>query len=385
MYKRKLNPLKSNSFFLFGARGTGKSTLVREIFQHNEMLEIDLLDPVQFEQARLGLPELLAKIEVALQKGLWIFIDEVQKAPVLLDYAQSMIDKKNAKLILSGSSARKLKRGGANLLAGRAYTYNIYPLTSQELENDFDLDTHLSFGGLPKIWNLKNAEERKLFLRSYITTYIKEEIAEEQVVRKLDPFTKFLQVAAQTSGTPVNYSNIAGDVGVSDQTVKTYFQILEDTLLGFTLPSFHESVRKTQLQAPKFYLYDTGVLRALRRSLDIPLTESNYEYGNIFEHFLIQEMMRYSSYRMNDYEFFHLRIQDGKEIDVIIDRPGKKRALIEIKSSKNIKESHTANLNTLGSEIKNAESFLLSQDKEAKIFASVTCLYWKEGIEKILG
>jgi len=237
MIRRLLIPLKSNSFFLFGARGTGKSTLINTLFQDDPLLEINLLDPTVFEQATLALNDMTARIESAIESGKWVFIDEIQKAPKLLDVAQYMMDKKKAKFILTGSSARKLKRGGANLLAGRAYSYNLHPLTSFELGELFDLDQYLSFGGLPRVWNIKTPEERVLYLRSYVTTYLKEEIAEEQIVRKLEPFARFLPIAAQSSGKIINYNNISKDVGVSDQTVKTYFQILEDTLLGFFLPA----------------------------------------------------------------------------------------------------------------------------------------------------
>lgn len=385
MFNRTLNPLKTNSFFLFGARGTGKSTLIRNIFQGIPTLEIDLLNPLQFEQATLGLSELLARINSALDQNQWIFIDEVQKSPKLLDYVQSMIDQRGAKFILSGSSARKLKRGGANLLAGRAFTYNLHPLTRQELAGSFDLNTHLAFGGLPRVWNTASVEERILFIRSYVTTYLKEEIAEEQIVRKLEPFAKFLQVAGQSSGKIVNYSSIAGDVGVSDQTIKSYFQILEDTLLGFFIPAFNESIRKSQGKSPKFYFYDTGILRGLKRTIDQPLTESTYEYGDLFEHFIIQEIRRRAEYKGYDFEYSFLRLANNHEIDLIIDRPGKPRAIIEIKSTNSIQEKHTQTLFNLGSDIKNSELFLLSRDPNKKRFGTLRCFYWEEGINEILG
>jgi len=238
MFRRALNPLNTNSFLLFGARRVGKSTLVKSMLGGSRTLLIDLLDPVQFEQATLGIGELMARIESwSKTGGDWVFIDEVQKAPKLLDLAQKFIDQSQLKFILTGSSARKLKRGGENFLAGRAYTYSLYPLLASELGEKFDLNQYLAFGGLPRIWGIKSANERVLYLRSYVSTYLKEEIAEEQVVRKLEPFTKFLQVAAQSSGKIVNFANIARDVGVADHTVKTYFQILEDTLIGHLLPS----------------------------------------------------------------------------------------------------------------------------------------------------
>lgn len=189
-----------------------------------------------------------------------------------------------------------MRRGGGNLLAGRAYSFQLFPLTSVELADRLDLDTHLAFGGLPTIWNITDQRERALYLRSYVTTYLKEEISEEQVVRKIEPFSRFLQVAAQSSGMIVNYSKISRDVGVSDQTVKTFFQILEDTLLGMILPPYHRSIQEAQGQSPKFYLFDTGVVRTPNRQIDRPLSDETYNYGALFEHFVIHEITRRSIY-----------------------------------------------------------------------------------------
>ena len=384
MFRRTLKPLKTNSFLILGARGTGKSTLVKELLKNKTTLEINLLDPITYEQATLGLEELIAKINSAASDGKWIFIDEVQRAPKLLDVAQMLIDNNKTKFALSGSSARKLKRGAANLLAGRAYTYSLHPLTFEELGEEFDLNKYLAFGGLPHSWNITNDNERVLYLRSYVASYLKEEIAEEQAVRKLEPFAKFLQVASQTSGQILNYSNISKDVGVSDQTVKTYFQIMEETLLGFTLPAFDQSIRKSQGKSPKFYLFDTGVLRTLWRTIDQPLLESNYQYGNLFEHFVINQIKNKAEYLKKDFRYSFLRFQEGEEIDLIIDRPGKPLALIEIKSTKKVKVEHTQALKKISSDFKNAELFLLSRDPDKKEFDSLQCLPWQEGIDAIL-
>jgi len=385
MFKRANSPIKSNSFFVFGARGTGKSTLVRELFKDEKVLEIDLLDPVQAEEALLAVGELKARIEAAVDGRSWVFIDEVQKAPRILDIVQSLIDKKQARFVLSGSSARKLKRGAANLLAGRAYRFNLYPLTSVELGDSFDLEKHLRFGGLPHVWNVAEDIDRILFLRSYVSTYLKEEIAEEQHVRKLEPFAKFLQVAAQMSGHILNYTAVAKDVGVSDQTVKTYFQILEETLLGFTLPAFHRSIRKSLGKTPKFYLFDTGVLRALQRSVDQPFDKNHYAYGLYFEHFLIQEIIRLADYYRYDFRYSFLRINDHEEIDLVIDRPGQAEVLVEIKSTHKLSEKHTEIMQKIAADFPDAELYLLSNDPQAKHFGRIRCLHWREGIPLIFG
>jgi predicted AAA+ superfamily ATPase len=237
---------------------------------------------------------------------------------------------------------------------------------------------------LPRVWGIESAEEKALFLRSYVSTYLKEEIAEEQIVRKLEPFAKFLQVAAQSSGKIVNFANIAGDVGVSDHTVKTYFQILEDTLLGHLLPAFGESVRKVQGQSPKFYFFDPGVLRALLRQVDQPLTDQNYNYGNLFEHFVINELKRSAEYKMRDYQFSFFRTSNDREIDLIIDRPGHPRAVIEIKSSASLRADDVNVLRTLGAEIPNSSIYCLSRDPQRKRFGEVDAYPWQEGIAEII-
>lgn len=384
MLRRLLNPLKSNSFFLFGARGVGKSTLIKELFKDEDFFEVDLLDPFQFEQASFALPELLARINIQVDQKKYIFIDEIQKVPRLLDVAQSLIDRKDARFILTGSSARKLKRGAANLLGGRAYTYNLYPLVHPELEDNFDLNTYLSFGGLPRIWKNKLSQERILYLRSYVTTYLKEEIAEEQIVRRLEPFGKFLQVAAQVSGAVLNYSNIARDVGVSDQTVKNYFQILEDTLIGFHLPAFDHSIRKAQGKSPKFYLIDPGIVRTLCRTIDQPLHESTYEYGKLFEHFIIGEIRRLAEYQLKDYAYSFIRTSHGQEIDLIVDRPGAGIIAVEIKSSVSVTEKDTEMLQNLGADIKGAKLLVISRDPHSKRYGNVICLPWVEGVKEVV-
>ena len=194
----------------------------------------------------------------------WILIDEIQKNPKLLDVIHSLSSDKKIKFILTGSSARKLKRGSANLLAGRAFKYVCHPLTHLELETEFKLQEVLQFGALPEIFSL-SIDEKKDYLRAYVETYFKEEIVAEQIVRKLRPFKIFLTVAAQMNGRILNINKIAHDVGVDHATVQNYFEILEETLVGFLLEPFHESVRKRQRKASKFYYFDLGVVRALKK------------------------------------------------------------------------------------------------------------------------
>jgi len=379
MVKRDINILKKHSFFLFGARGTGKTYLLERLLEPEKTLTINLLDPLEEEKFILDPHELTKRIEGLDASVTHVFIDEIQKVPKLLDLIHHYIEKTDLVFALTGSSARKLKRGGANLLAGRAFTYNLFPFSHTELGDDFDLKEMMRWGALPKVFELETEEEKHLYLRTYVNTFLKEEIAEEQVVRKLEPFRKFLQIAAQTSGQIINYSNIAKDTGVSIQTAQSYFQILEDTLIGTFMPVYHESIRKKQFENPKFYIFDNGVRRALSRTLTLDLLPQTYAYGNAFEHFIVQEIIKLQHYKNLDYELSYLRTYDNAEIDLIIERPGKPKALVEIKSKELVDKRDLRHLISLGADIKGSEMFCLSRDPHPKHIQNVRCLPWKQG------
>ncbi|MCB0362860.1 MAG: ATP-binding protein, partial [Bdellovibrionales bacterium] len=221
MVRRTQKLSKNNSLFLFGARGTGKTTLLRELYSNTNPLWIDLLSDK--DEDRFGRnPDELSQV---LKTGQYncVVIDEIQKAPKLLDIVHREIEKyKKIQFVLTGSSARKLKRGSANLLAGRAFTYHLFPLTYDELGDQFDLHSVLEFGSLPKLLDFSNSDEKNEFLRSYVKTYLREEIQVEQLIRKLNPFRDFLEIAAQCNGKIINYSKIARDVGVDDKTIQNY-------------------------------------------------------------------------------------------------------------------------------------------------------------------
>jgi uncharacterized protein len=383
MINRIVSPTKSNSFFLFGARGTGKTTLLHQIFKPETTFFIDLLDPVE-EDAFARDPSQLEKqvAELPLEKE-WVVIDEIQRVPRLLDLVHRLIETTKRRFVMTGSSGRKLKHGASNLLAGRAFVYNLFPLTSHELGDSFTLNETLSWGTLPSILNFSSDDDKKRYLQSYALTYLKEEIVAEQVVRKLDPFRHFLEVAAQSNGRIVNFSNIANDTNVDIKTVQTYFTILEETLVGTLFPAYHTSVRKRQNQNPKFYFFDTGVKRALDRTLDVALKESTYAFGEAFEHFVILELTRLSRYANNDWSFSYLRTKDGAEIDCIIDRPGKPKALIEIKAATSIHDKDVSILNRFADDMKPCDSFCLSRDPHAKRIGKVRCMPWREGIKEL--
>lgn len=384
MFKRIVKISKTHSFFLFGARATGKTTLLTEAFLKEHLLVVDLLDPTLDERLAQN-PSLLKTIIGSNPDKKWILIDEIQKNPKLLDVIHSISNEKKIKFILTGSSARKLQRGSANLLAGRAFKYVCHPLTHFELENVFELQDILQFGALPEIFSL-SIDDKKDYLRAYVETYFKEEIVAEQIVRKLRPFKNFLTVAAQMNGRVLNISKIAHDVGVDHATVQNYFEVLEETLVGFLLEPFHESVRKRQRQASKFYYFDLGVVRALKKNLDNQVIAGTFEYGDSFEHFVIMEIKRIADYFQPDWQFSYLRTKDDAEIDLIIERPGLPRVAIEIKSTENISKLDKRTIPTYKSlvrDIKNCEAFLLSQDPLEQKIDGIWCLPWQKGFKAI--
>jgi predicted AAA+ superfamily ATPase len=383
MFNRSINLPKNNSFFLFGARGTGKTYLLKERFHEIPALYIDLLDPDQNETFNLR-PRALVEQLGALKTGTeWVIIDEIQKAPKLLDIVHQQIETSRFKFALTGSSARKLRHGSANLLAGRAFVLYLFPLTAREIGEQFSLQTALAWGTLPRVVTLESNDERRDFLRTYTHAYLQEEITQEQIVRRLDPFRRFLVVASQMSGQIVNFSKIGREVGASTLTVQNYFQILEDTLIGSLIEPFHESVRKRQRGNPKFYLFDTGVQRSLNNTLQVELLPQTYAFGVAFEHFVVNEINRLQSYGKKDYRLSYLRTKDGVEIDLIIERPGLKRALVEIKSTERVADEDVRSLTQLGKDVPNSEAFCLSRDSTAKKIGAVSCFPWQQGLVEI--
>lgn len=381
MVERTQKLSENNSLFLFGARGTGKTTLLNQLFFGKETLWIDLLKDSDEDIYGRRPDELSHALESKEYNR--VVIDEVQKAPKLLDIVQYEIEKrKNIQFILTGSSARKLKRGSGNLLAGRAFTYHLFPLTTFELGKLFDLKDVLEFGSLPKLLQFTNYEDKNEFLRSYVKTYLREEIQIEQLVRKLNPFKDFLEISAQSNGKIVNYSKIARDIGVDDKTVYSYFSILEDTLIGFTLPAFNRSVRKQQREAQKFYLFDTGVTRALKGTLRVELVPQTYAFGEAFEHWVILECQRINEYKKLDYKLSYLRTKSGSEIDLVVQRPGAPDLLIEIKSTTQVNAEHVSQLKRFKEDWgQPCEAQVWSLDKNIKIINGIKCLFWSNGLE----
>jgi uncharacterized protein len=332
-YKRLLVPPKS-SFFLFGARGVGKSTWLKAHFakasQHNLLDQHTLLrlskDPGSFKSELMSLP-----------KASWVVIDEIQKVPALLDVVHDMIEERGLKFALSGSSARKLKRGGANLLAGRAVTREIFPFSSNELGKDFDLESALMWGLLPLVHN--NIKSAKDTLSAYFHTYIREEIREEGLVRKVEPFLRFLEVAGLLNGMQVNASNISREAMVSRSAVDQYFSILEDTLVGRLVPAYRPRSKIREQNHPKFYWFDSGVARAAAGLLD---QQPDSEWlGRSLETYVLHELQCFLASRQTNFPISYYRTKNGVEIDFVIEL--KKATLskpaevicIEVKLAKN--------------------------------------------------
>ncbi len=385
MVSRLCKLSKSHSFFLFGARGTGKSTLLKSVFSEAEATFIDLLDNEIEELYQKNPSFLLQQAELIKKENprkKWIILDEVQKAPQLLNLVHKLIEEKHFHFALTGSSARKLKRGQANMLAGRAFLNYLFPLTHRELGSNFNLNQILTYGSLPSLFEMNHADKVK-YLKSYAQTYLKEEVVAEQLIRNLVPFRSFLEVAAQSAGKIINYSALARDVGVESPTVHSYFEILESTYVGFILNPFHESLRKRQNKNPKFYFFDIGLQRVLAKRIDQPLQESTFEYGDLFETFIILEIHRLSQYAEKDWTLSYLRTKDNLEVDLIIDRPGQPRAFVEIKSTRHIENIKLTGFVELLKTQKNFEAFVLSQDTKEFIRDGIQFLPWEKGLREL--
>lgn len=382
MFIRSIKLPEYQSFFLFGPRGTGKSTLIKAQFDPSQTFYIDLL-LYQTENQYARDPDLLYRQVKALATNIsTIVIDEIQKLPRLLDIVHKLIEETDKQFVLTGSSARKLKQGSANLLAGRAFERSLHPLTAEELGNVFDLSEVLQWGSLPGIFKFQNNEDRTDYLLAYANTYLKEEVVAEQFIRNLGPFRKFLEVAAQHNGQIINFSNIAKDVGVDPKTVQSYFSILEDTLIGFLLEPYLKSTRKRVHRSPKFYFFDIGVCRSLANLLSVPPHPSTAYYGDLFEHFLILEFIRREAYQRKGYCFYYLS-DETSSVDLLMERPGKPLAIVEIKSATQVQKRHLSSLISMKKSFPEADLFCLSQDSSAQDFDGILAYPWREGISHI--
>lgn len=375
MYKRfcPIDNHPEDSIFLFGARQTGKSTVLRNQFP--DSIYIDLLDSTMKSRFQRR-PTLLYEMLADKPKGTLVIIDEIPEVPELLNEAHRLISEKGLVFILCGSSARKLKRKGNNTLGGRAYPVYLFPFVSAELP-DFDLDQAINYGMLPPHYLAKNPQRR---LAAYIDVYLKEEIKEEALVRNLSAFQRFLEIAALTDGEMINSKNIAQDCGVSANTVSSYFEILEDTLIGFRVPAYTKATKRRLIQTPRFYYFDVGIVNHLlhRRNL----VRGTVEYGHAFEHLVMQELYAWLSYKESRERLSFWRTHTGLEVDAII---GDARIGIEIKPVEEVSPRHLKGLKAFAEEYPSARTIIVSLDPINRRMGNVECLHLKDFFNMLWG
>ena len=355
-----LKDIADDSIFLWGPRQTGKSTLLRQLFP--DAPYYDLLKSDVFAKYKLR-PSQLREECIMLDEGSIVIIDEVQKIPALLDEVHWLIVNRGIHFILCGSSARKLRRSGANLLGGRAIRKTLHPFVSAEIP-EFDLDRAINSGMLPRHYLADNPQKR---LQAYIGDYLQQEIIAEALVRNLDSFTRFLEVAAISNSEMVNYTKIAAECGISSKTVKEYFTILEETLVGMYLPAFTKVVKRKLQSSPKFYFFDVGIANyLLQRPM---LTRGTAEYGHAFEHLIIQELVAYIDYAESTKKiaFWHT-LNNAYEVDAVI---GNGEVAIEIKSSANITSSHLKGLKAFQEEYPQCRLIVVSLEERPRMFNGV--------------
>jgi predicted AAA+ superfamily ATPase len=373
MYNRKqeFEGSSNESFFLWGPRQTGKSTLLKVLYP--DSLWFDLLLTDVFERFQRN-PSQLREIVMATQPVKPVVIDEIQKIPALLDEIHWLIENSGIRFVLSGSSPRKIIRSQANLLGGRALRYELFPLVSYEIP-DFDLLRALNNGLLPRHYLSENP---KKLISAYIGNYLRDEIMAEARIRNFSTFSRFLEVAAFSNGEMVNYSNIASECSVSAPTVKEYFQILEDTLTGRFLPSFQKRPKRRVILAPKFYYFDVGIVNyLLKRGRIEPGSEL---FGNAFEHFIYQEMVAHSHYSGIQYPMYYWRTASQIEIDFVL---GDHEVAIEVKSTANAKPHHAKGLKSFVEEYTVKKQILVTNDPYPRQMDNTLVLPWNIFLQKL--
>ena len=351
------------SAFLWGPRKTGKSTYLKARFPHSviyDFLQTDLF--IEFSKKPSLLRErLLAKDDHILSYP--VILDEVQKVPQILDEVHWLIENQGLRFILCGSSSRKLKRGKANLLGGRAWRFEMFPLVSSEIEG-LDLLKVLNRGMIPDHYL---REDYKKTLKAYTLDYLKEEVFDEGLTRNIPAFSRFFDAMAFSHGELTNYSNISRDCGIDPKTVKEYYQILVDTLLGTIVPPFkRRQNRQVISKAPKFYLFDVGVAGAItKRHLE---EERGELFGKAYEHFIFMEITAYNSYNELDYEINFWRTKSGLEVDFVL---GGGEVAIEVKGSARIEKSDLRPLGTFIEEYSPRQALVVCNEKEERVYGQI--------------
>lgn len=363
--------LTKKSFFLLGPRATGKSFMIRTQLGERALI-LNLLRTDLYLRL-LNAPGDLEGMIAAHSGHDIVVLDEIQRVPMLLNEVHRLIEEKQIRFLLTGSSARKLRRQHVNLLAGRAWEANLFPLTSQEIPS-FDLDKYLHVGGLPPVYLSEHPQEE---LIAYVNTYLLEEIQAEAAVRKIPAFSRFLEISALCNGQLLNYSSLASDVGVAVSTLREYYQVLEDTLLGFTLPPWQRSMKRKPISTGKFYFFDLGVKNILAHTM---IWERNTEqYGFAFEHFIVLELRAYMHYRRLHIGLSFWQSQSGKEVDLIMGD----RVAIEIKATTKVDKKDLKGLMALEEEQICTRYLLVSHDRIERKTGNIECIYWENFLARL--
>lgn len=390
-YIRSIDLPLDYSFFLFGPRQVGKSTILNYRFAEDATLIFDLLDLNEIRRLERDPGIFFRTIEARdCERIKYVIVDEVQKLPWILDEVHRVMESSNNPpyFILTGSSARKLKKNQANLLAGRAIEKQLFPFIYEELKNNeskvFNLDEVLQYGTLPKVYLASSNDLKYEILRAYTNIYMKEEIKEESLVRNLGAFNQFLLLAAEENGNTLNYSNIAQDIGVDMKTIKEYYQILIDTLMGFLLMPIKNSVRQQISKTPRFYFFDNGVQRALCEKLKSPILKATKEFGRVFEHWLIKEIIYKANYHRRDYKFSFYRVKEEIEVDLIIEKPSGEILAIEIKANDNPKQEKLKGLKSFAKIFPEARLICASlAPKTYKTDNGIEVLPWQDLLDEL--
>lgn len=375
MYNRLVNLelVEEDSVFVFGARQTGKSTLLAK--RYGEAKRYDLLDTATLQRLQRN-PGLMGQELEMLPDGSLVVIDEIPMLPELLNEVHRMIVRKQMRFILCGSSARKLKRQGVNTLGGRAIPIKMFPLVSAEIP-DFDLMRAINQGMLPRHY-MASPDTAWRRLQAYISVYLKEEIKTESLVRNLQTFNRFMEVAALTDGEMVNYSNIANDCGIDAKTVKEYFAILEETLVGFMVPAYQKTVKRKLRQSPKFYYFDVAIPNYLlgRRMMQ----PGSADFGHAFEHFIVQELAAYLGYHNIDNGLSYWHTYSDLEVDAVL---GNAEVAIEIKSTHEIRAGQLSGLKAFKDEHPEARLVAVTLDAEPRLLNGIEVYPATEFLKKL--
>ncbi len=398
MYARKLALPQKKSFFLFGPRQVGKSTLIKTQLAKQKFWQVNLLQndvflayakkPSRFRE------EAIEKIK--FEKIKIIFVDEIQRLPELLNEVQYLMQEySDCQFILTGSSARKLKRGAANLLGARAIKKELLPLSYEEIGDDFKLEDALRYGTLPPVLKVSNEErdqisepalkacdeERFEFLTTYVETYIEEEIKAEGIVRNIGSFSAFLDIAAAYNAELLSYSEISRNAQISASTVHSYYEILEDTLIGFRLLPWRKSVSKRLSAHPKFYFFDMGVVNAIKKFLTAGF--DNKIKGKLFEQFIILELIKKIKYSNSEAQLFFWRTNHDAEVDLLIEKHGQLKTAIEIKINESISKSDLSGLRSFADDNPGVPKLVVARVPNAYTLGDVKILPWREFLDQV--